>query len=181
MGAQKKKRGRPRKERPEEKQEYWKNVLHDHRLGPERAASKRLRWEWILGENAGPLLERPRSITQQETSTTLSEQLELAADETVVLSAPWLRFLEYMDVVAEALSPEDNGAGLKNSFLQDARSRHQEPPIHIPAEVGSPAELRALLIAGELKISVESDRRHKIIKIIRLATPSNEPEGGPKD
>jgi hypothetical protein len=81
-----------------------------------------------------------------------------------------------MGVAAEALSPEDNGAGLKEYFLQDARSRHREEPIHIPAEVGSP-ELRELLAAGELKVSLKSDRRHKIIEIVRLArTPEEKKE-----
>jgi hypothetical protein len=141
-----------------------------------------LLWEWILGANSGPLLEKFTKANRiaRQTSTSLSEKLELAADETVVLSASWLRFLEYMDVAAEALSPEDDGASLKESFLQDARSRHRERPIHIPAEVGSPAELRALFAAGELKINIESDRRNKIIKIVRLATPSDDPKVEPE-
>ncbi|MFL6439336.1 MAG: hypothetical protein ACJ71Q_17300 [Terriglobales bacterium] len=127
-----------------------------------------------MSEEKGPPLEslaNGQSITQQSCED-VSRQLELGVDDTVVLSAEWRRFLEFMDVAAEVLSPEDKGAALKEYFLQDARSRHSEEPIHIPAEVGSPAELRELLAAGELKVSLKSDRRHKIIEIARLPPTS---------
>ncbi len=124
----------------------------------------------LFGESANH-----RSVTQR-TNFLASIQLESALDESVGLSDPWLRHLEYMDVVAEALSPKDNGATLKRLFLEDARSRYREIPEDFPVELGTPKEFRTRWESKDLEIRLEANRRRQLIKIAVIPIPPDEPE-----
>lgn len=175
-----KKRGRPRKKRPEETQEYWNKQLHNYRLGMDRAEPE---WRVLCCElvneegRTAPLenMGAGGSVTQQ-TDALNSLLYEAASDENIALPARWLHYMEYMEVVAETLSPEDNGSVFKELFLQDARSRHWEQPPDIPPALGSPAGFRLACLRNELEIHLESNRRTHLIKIAVLPIPPDEPE-----
>jgi len=107
-----------------------------------------------------------------------SLHLEAADNEKTVLSREWLRYLEYMDVIAEALSPKDSGTALKKLFLADARSRYWESPpeVRVPALL-TPVELRRRWLDHKIDIrAVGSKRRDRIIKIAEYPLPPDEPE-----
>lgn len=115
----------------------------------------------------------------QRTDELLSLHQEAAVDENTALSAEWVRYLEYMDIIAEALSPNDKGAALKQMALEGARSRYWEQPPDVlspmNASLGTPAEFRQRWIYGELEIRAHAgNRRHHVIEIWRL--PPDEPE-----
>jgi hypothetical protein len=71
----------------------------------------------IFGESADH-----ESVTQLS-DPLISVQQELAVNEEIVLTEEWQRSLEYMYIIAELHSPEDQGAALKKLMLEDARSR----------------------------------------------------------
>src|SRR5208337_1171794 len=105
----------------------------------------------------------------------ISFQQELAVDESIALPAPWLRYLEYMDIIAELQSPEDQDAALKKLRLEDARSRHWEQPIDLSC-VGTPAEFRALCAQSRVEVQLEANsRRQTIINIIGYPLSPDEP------
>jgi hypothetical protein len=178
MGLPPKKRGRPRKKRPEDTQEFWEKQLHNYRLGEHRGESKREVLACFFVDRKTGLtvsldeISISESVTQR-TDELASLQKESAANESVTLSLEWARYLEYMDVIAEALSPADKGAALKKLALMDARSRYwQQPPdIFRPmnAAFGTPAEFRKRSFYGELEISTRAvNRRSHVIEIWRL-------------
>lgn len=108
-----------------------------------------------------------------------SLQIELSDDQGLPLPRAWLRYLEYMDVVAEELSPKDKGAALKQLALEDAQSRCREQPPDwfqpMNASLGDPAEFKQRWIYGELEIRIRvSSRRDQVFEIWRL--PPWEPE-----
>lgn len=129
---------------------------------------------------------RGRRLTLDEVgeSATLADELislhqEAAANESTTLSPEWLRYLEYMDVIAEELSPEDKGAALKQLALAHARSLYWEQPPDVfrpmNAPLGTSAEFRQHWFYGELEIRTRCDnRRHHLIEIWQL--PPAEPE-----
>ncbi|HLM81153.1 MAG TPA: hypothetical protein VK302_11025 [Terriglobales bacterium] len=116
----------------------------------------------------------------QQTDALQSLHLESGANANVKLSPAWLRYLEYMDVIAEAFSPKDKGAALKQLALTDARSRlfREQPPERFQpmnASLGTPAEFRERWVYGELEIRVRApNRRDHVFEIWRL--PPAEPE-----
>ncbi len=117
--------------------------------------------------------------TTQRTDGLASLYRESGDNANVKLSPPWTRYLDYMDVIAEALSPKDKGAALKQLALADARSRHwDEPPDTfrpMNASLGTPAEFRQKWLYGELEIRARvGNRRNHVIEIWQL--PPAEPE-----
>ena len=105
----------------------------------------------IYGESADH-----KSITQPD-DPLISFQQELAVDESIALPAPWLRYLEYMDIIFELQSPEDQGAAKKKLALEDARSRYmEEQPIDLSC-AGTPEELRTLCDKSRVEIQLDSD------------------------
>ena len=107
-------------------------------------------------------LGRREGITQQ-TDVVASLYQKAGADESIVLPAPWLRYLEYMGLIAELQSPEDQGVALKMLMLEDARSRYWEQPIDLSC-AGTPTEFRALCEQSRVEIELDAGRR--IIKTI---------------
>jgi hypothetical protein len=91
---------------------------------------------------------------------------ELAVDEKTTLPVQWQRYLEYMYIIAELKSPEDQGAALKKLFLEDARSRHWEQPIDFSC-AGTPAEFRTLCAQYDVEIQL----KFPIINIIGYPLP----------
>jgi hypothetical protein len=178
----KKKRGKPRKPvfvvRLADVQKEWNQRLR--RAGsPEEKGSKfeisAQRLPWTDRDSYGRKI-RPTKVTYGNSwdhkSATLLTAPELslqetAVDESVVLSVAWMRYLEYMGVIAEALSRKDKGVDLKRLSLEDARSRSGEPPPTIPAELGTPVEFKQRLVDHELEIRRRVDRRQHVI-IIRV-------------
>jgi len=172
-GNTEKKRGRPPKKRPEQTQEYWDKQLHNKQPGLHRA--ERVLACNFVNENGETVtlesLGSGRSITQQ-TDTVASAHQEAGADENIALPAPWLRHLEYMYIIAELKSPEDQGAALKKLMLEDARSRREEQPIDLSC-AGTPAEFRARCEQSRVKIDLDADRH--IINVIGYPLPPDEP------
>ena len=85
------------------------------------------------------------------------------------------RYLEYMDVVAEHLSPKDKGAELKRLFREDAWSRQFESRAEIPAGLGTPEDLKRRLAHREVEIRLKSNRReHVICFVIHPIPPDRE-------
>jgi hypothetical protein len=128
------------------------------------------------GKGARPSIgNRPgdRSLTQPSDSW---YALLVNDDADIPLPAPWLRYLEYLDVVAEHLSPKDKGAAIKKLALEDARSRRNLRPTQFPAEIGSPTEFKKRLAAHELEIRLEADRRNHVISIRFYQLPPDEEE-----
>jgi hypothetical protein len=134
-----------------------------------------------------PQSKRPKPVSLDEaglSATQLTDQLtslhiEASANDGVILSPEWLLYVEYMDVIAEALSPKDNGTALKHLALADARSRHWEQPPRVfhpmNASLGTPSEFRQQWIYGELEIRTRAgNRREHLIEIWQL--PPLEPE-----
>jgi hypothetical protein len=133
-----------------------------------------------------PRDERGRRLTLDELGESVTQQTdeltslhhEAGADESIALSPQWLRYLEYMDVIAAALSPKDRGAELKKLFLADARSRYWEhpPEVRVPESL-TPAELWRKWAEHEIDIRpVGSNRRDQIVEIIHYPMPPDEPE-----
>jgi hypothetical protein len=96
-----------------------------------------------------------------------------------MLDAVAKRVDNYRDVIAEALSPKDNGAALKQLARMDARSRYWELPPDVlrpmNAPVGTPAEFRERWHYGELEITAHArNRREHVFEIWQL--PPAEPE-----
>ena len=181
MGLARKKRGRPRKKRSEDTPEYWEKQLHNHRLGEHRGESKReVLACFFVNKKDQTALEQigtGESVTRQ-TDELASLHLEAAEKEEIVLSREWLHYLEYMDVIAAALSPKDKGAALKNLFLEDARSRYweQPPEVRVPASL-TPAELRRRWLEHEIEIRpLGSSRRNRFIRIVCYPVPPEESE-----
>jgi hypothetical protein len=117
------------------------------------------------------------SATQADNNVSVTAE----AAKSVKLSPEWARYLEYMDVIAEALSPKDNGASLKQLALDDARSRHRDQPpganVFRPmnASLATPAEFRQLWFYGELEIRAYArNRREHVFEIWQL--PPDEPD-----
>jgi hypothetical protein len=115
----------------------------------------------------------------QRTDELISLHKEAAVNDGIKLSQEWHLYLEYMDVIAEALSPKDKGTTLKQLALADARSRYWEQPPRVfrpmNAPLGTPAELRQKWLYGELDIRTRAgNRREHIIEIWEL--PPDEPE-----
>jgi hypothetical protein len=115
-----------------------------------------------------------KSFTQPDPLVSLCR--EAAEDQSVVLSAAWMRYLEYMDVIAEARYHNEKCAVLKQLFLQDARSRSAEQPPEIPAELGTPADFEGRLADHELEIRYEANRREHAISIRVYPLPPHEDE-----
>lgn len=113
-----------------------------------------------------------KSITQPDDPLTSFKQ-ELAVDERIALPAPWLRYLEYMDIIFELQSPGDQGAALKKLALEDARSRHmEEQPIDLSC-AGTPEEFRTLCEQSRVEIQLDTDGH--IINVIGYPLlPDNE-------
>jgi hypothetical protein len=120
------------------------------------------------------------SATQTDNNVSVTAA---AANENTILSPEWLRYLEYMDVIAVALSPRDNGLALKQLALDDARSRHREQPPDVNvfrpmnASLATPAEFRQLWFYGELEIRAYArNRREHVFEIWRLPPDEPDPE-----
>lgn len=182
----KKKRGRPRK-LPEfmvrlgEDQEKWnkwlssmgypehssstKEVL-EHRLPDVVDEEKRVRP--VVGERDGDW-----SLTLLS-ETWFAPFVRKKADP--ILTDDWQHYLQYMDVIAEYLYPNDKGARLKSLALQDARSRSWEPPTEFPAELGTPEDLRRRLAHYELEVRLEFNRREPMIRFVVVPMPPDEDE-----
>jgi len=167
MKKPKKKRGRPSKKRPEQTAGYWEKQLQNHRLGMGRAEHK---WQVLqcmfVEEDGEPLLLESLltggSITNQNDGVaSLYEQA--AADASSVLPPPWLLYLEYMYIIAELLSPEDQGATLKEAMLRHACSCREEQPIDFSC-AGTPAEFRTR--CEQSRVVIQLDKNRKIINII---------------
>src|SRR5208337_3189813 len=113
-----------------------------------------------LAEIAG---RRGVSSHTQQTDELQSLHLESGDNAHVKLSPAWLNYLEYMDVIADELSPKDKGAALKQLALVDTRSRYWEPPPEafqpMNALLGTPAEFRERWFYGELEIRVSASNR----------------------
>ena len=116
-----------------------------------------------------------KSATQL-TDPLLSSYNEAAADESVVLPTTWLRYLKYMSIIAETLSRNDKGAGLRLMFVEDARSRRYEQPPHIPAELGTPAEFKERVAGHEFEIRKRFSRREHVLAIRVYSLPPDEDE-----
>jgi hypothetical protein len=116
-----------------------------------------------------------RSFTRG-TDPKLSLLREAAADESIELPATWVRFLGYMNVIAEAKSPDDKGEKLKQFFLEDARSRCYEQPPTIPAELGTPSEFKTRLAGHEMELRYTVNRQETTIRIHIYQLPPAEDE-----
>lgn len=114
-----------------------------------------------------------RSITQPGYSWFAHSMKD---DEDTPLPGEWLRYLEYMNVIAEELSPTDKGAAFKNLALEDARSRREAQPPPIPGELGTPAEFKERLAGHELEIRTRFNRREQVIAIRVYQLPPDEYE-----
>jgi hypothetical protein len=124
----------------------------------------------ILGESVNH-----RSVTQQ-TDHRASRLLEDAANAGIVLSSEWRRYLEYMYVIAEARSPNDNGAELKKLFLEDGRTQAHVKPPTFPEGLGTPVEFRERVRTHELELRYTIDRRKHAIRISETLLPPDEDE-----
>jgi len=182
-----KKRGRPPKMpdfmvRLGEDQDKWNKWLSSMGL-PEHSSSTKEILEHRLpdivnedGESARPRIGNrlgDQSLTQPSDSW---YALFVKDNEDVPLPAPWLRYLEYMDVIAEELSPKDKGAALKKIVLEDARSRLNTQPPEFLAEVGTPAEFKERLTGHELELRRRFDHREQVILIRVYQLPPDEKE-----
>jgi hypothetical protein len=150
-------------------QEKWDKWLHSVGLPREKGSTKELLCETV-GERDGD------SGFTQQTDFLLDLHDGAAADESVVLSAPWVRYLEYMSVIAEARSPKDKGAELNEKFMEDARSRNWEQPPTIPAQLGTPADFKANLDSKNLEIRFEANRREHVVRVVILPIPPDTEE-----
>lgn len=186
----KKKRGRPRKPVFEislaDAQKIWEPRL---RLAgnPQVITSKfeisDQSLPWTDREFSGRKI-RPTKVELGESpkhqSVTMSPEAWYAPfvpdDEDNALPTTWQRYLEYMDVVAEELSPKDKGAKLKRLALADARSRRSARPPEFPAELGTPAEFKKRLADHEMEIRCTANRREQVIRIVVYAIPPDEDE-----
>ena len=166
MKAPKKKRGRPPKKRPEQTREYWEKQLHDHRLGMNRAEPK---WR-VLGCKF--VNENGETVSRESFVKGESITRQTGPDESIALPASWLRYLDYMDIIGELLSPEDQGAAFKELMLMDARSRREEQPIDFSC-AGTPAEFRTRCAQRRVEILLDRDRH--IINVIGYPLPHDEP------
>ena len=187
-----KKRGRPRKPvlviRLADVQQEWEERLRRTGNPKEKHSDYEISEQslpWTDRESSGRKI-RPtkvefgessehRSFTQ-ETDPELSHLQEAAADESVALHSAWMRYLEYMNVIAEARSLNDNGAELKQFFEGDARSRSEGKPPKIPAELGTPAEFKKRLADHEMEIRYTVNRRKQVIRIRVYQLPPDEEE-----
>lgn len=182
-----KKRGRPRKlpdfmvrlGEDKEKWDKWLTAMGrpKHSSSPKEVLEHMLpdvrnddgkRVRPIVGDSSGD-----RSLTQPSESW---YSFALTDNEDVVLPAAWLRYLKYMDVVAEHLSPKDQGAAIKKLAIEDARSRSRSRPSQFPVELGTPAEFKARLAGHELEIRLKADRCNHIISIRFYQLPPDEDE-----
>lgn len=184
-----KKRGRPRKPiviiRLADVQPEWEARLKRAGNPPELRSN-------FVSEQSLPWAERdcwgrkirPTKVELGESpdheSATMSPKalypLFLADDEDNALPTTWQRYLEYMDVVAEELSPKDKGAKLKRLALEGARSRRSARPPEFPAELGTPAEFKKRLADHEMEIRCTANRREQVIRIVVYAIPPDEDE-----
>lgn len=139
-----------------------------------------------------PVFKRPKPMSLDvvggligsATQTDRMVSVTAEAATNVKLSPEWLRYLEYMDVIAQALSPKDKGAALKQLALMDARSRCREQPPELSRQLdaafGTPAEFQQLWNYGELDIRARAgNRREHVIEITRL--PPWDPEDDPDE
>jgi hypothetical protein len=181
-----KKRGRPRKvldfmARLGEDQNKWDKWLSSMGL-PAHSSSKKEVLEHRLpdvlenGKLARPIVGNrlhDESLTQPSDSW---YALLRRDDEDEALPAAWSRYLEYMDVVAEHLSPKDKGAAIKKLAFEDARSRSRSRPSQFPAELGTPSEFKKRLAGNELEIRLKADRSNHLIHICAYQLPHDEDE-----
>lgn len=190
-----KKRGRPRKLLAfvvalGEDREKWESYLKSVGL-PQEKYSIDFQQDAIppaqrdaRGRRTGPKKEvfgetwGHESVTHNDDALgTLRE--ESATNEAITLTPEWAEYLGYIGVIAEALSPADNGKVWKELALRDARSRHWESPPEMlqqmSASFGSPIQFRERWLYGELEIRAHArNRREHVIEIWRL--PPQEPE-----
>ncbi|MGB8581629.1 MAG: hypothetical protein WCD47_12465, partial [Candidatus Sulfotelmatobacter sp.] len=151
------------------------------------------KWGKFLLKNYGlPEVPQPRYEIQSvngesrdRKSATLTDELlslhmEASANDGVALSPAWLLYLEYMDVIAEALSPKESGAALKQCALDDARSRYWEQPPDVfrpmNASLGTPAQFRERWFYGELEIRVRPTLNRRDFTVEVWCLPPDEPE-----
>lgn len=181
-----KKRGRPRKvadfmARLGEDQNKWDKWLSSMGL-PAHSSSKKEVLEHrrpdVLdgGKIVRPIVGnklKDESLTQPSDSWFALFRKD---DEDEPLPPAWLRYLEYMDVVAEHLSPKDKGAAIKKLALEDARSRSRFRPSKFPAELGTPSEFKKRLAGNELEIRLKADRSNHVINIRAYQLPHDEDE-----
>jgi hypothetical protein len=171
-----KKRGRPRKvpdfmARLGEDQDKWDKWLSSMGLPAHSSSQKEVlehRLPDVLenGKLARPIVGNrldDESLTQPSNSWFALFRKD---DEDEPLPAAWLRYLEHMDVIAEARSPQDNGAELKKLLLEFARSRRRQVPPPYSRDVGTPAEFRAAIARNELEIRFESSGGKHAISIL---------------
>jgi hypothetical protein len=187
-----KKRGRPRKPiiviRLADVQQEWEARLRRAGLPKEVHRSAEIQQDAIPPserDTSGRKI-RPTKVvygesldqrsTTQQTDPVISIQEEAATEEHAVLSPDWRDYLEFMNVIAEYRSPEDNGTGLKNLFLKDARSRRTELPPKIPAALGTPAEFKKHLADHEMELRYTVNRQETTIRIHVYQLPPDEAE-----
>jgi hypothetical protein len=173
-----------------ESPEATNNFLREHyRLPQEPTTRKEVQQDSIRVIDPNTKRPTPVSLDEaggywgsetQQTDELQSLLLESGENANVKLSPAWLSYLEYMDVIAEALFPEDKGAALKHRAWADARSRYWEQPPNLVqpmnAPLGSAAEFRERWTYGELDIRPRRavNRRDHVIEVWLL--PPDEQE-----
>lgn len=187
-----KKRGRPRKPiiviRLADVQQEWEARLRRAGLPKEIRRPRETQQDAIpeSTRDASGRKIRPTKVvygesldqwsTTQQTDPVISIHEQAATEEHAVLSPDWKHYLEFMNVIAEYRSPDDNGAGIKNLFLKDARSRRSELPPRIPAALGTPAEFKNRLADHEMELRYTVNRQETTIRIHVYQLPPDENE-----
>lgn len=171
-----KKRGRPRKV-PEfivplgEDQEKWDKWLESTWGLPKEKGSTKEVLEHMLTpvDSEDP----PRLVGESPGDQSLTQPIDhwsfarRATDlENEALPARWIRYLEYMNQIAELASPSDNGAAWKEAFLEHAWCHCSEDPIEMPAKIRTPEEFKKLLSAYRIEIHYITDRRRRVFEVV---------------
>jgi len=99
---------------------------------------------------------------------------EAAAEDHIALSPEWPRYVDFMGIFAESL-PADRKDVVKRAAVLDARSRHWERAMEIPAVLGTMTELRARWERGEIWFWHKYTRRDWTICV------EEDPPGMPPD
>jgi hypothetical protein len=112
---------------------------------------------------------------------------ETAADESIHLSPEWERYFGLICVITDALLPETQRQGAKDAALQQCRlgSVQKDAPPPIPADLGTPEELRRRWRRGEIEMRAvpPANRQEHVIEIREYFVPEepedsdDEPEG----
>lgn len=164
--------------------EKWNDfLLTTYRFPQDPSTRKEVQQDCIRGIDSRT--KRPRPVTLDEAGVSITQETdalnslhrEAGADSSIALSAPWMRYLGYLDVIAEALTPKDKGAALKRLAIEDARSRYWEQPPAMPSSLGASSEFRQRVQWGEMEIrALAANQRKYVIEIREYPMPPDEPE-----